>query len=506
MKVLLVGYGGREHALAIMARNSPMNPKISAVMDKLNPGIKRVVEESGGRTYIAKTTNPSDVVCVAERENPDLVVIGPEEPIFSGVVDALEERGFLVYGPKSRLGLIEKSKAYARELMWKYGIPGRLRYAAFRDVGEALKYASLAGDVVVKPARQAGGHGVRIFAEPVEHLRGITRDAIAEHIVKVARIVDEKYGDLDYKVVVEERVEGVEYTLMAITDGDTVLGLPLVQDHPHLFEGDVGPETGGMGAIAGPNYTLPFIDDEEYMETIDILKKTIDALKRETGERYRGTISGQMMLTALWGPTVIEYYARFGDPEIAALIPLIESDFLELLLRAAEGRLAGAKLRIRDGVYVVVKAVAPKGYPENRGLAKGHPVQFNLDAVLREKCLMLVAGVEEKNGVFYSTGSRLVEVVCASTQGYEDASRRADKAIVSGIKLADGHPIVWRRDIGSRWLIEKRIELAKTVRQAYRKRKRGGVVVYDWVPGKGLIVYDYSSQRSPQLIPYNSKF
>ncbi|HIQ55275.1 MAG TPA: phosphoribosylamine--glycine ligase [Pyrodictium sp.] len=505
MRVLLVGYGGREHALSIMIRDSPMSPKISVVMDKPNPGIRRVVEETGGKVYVAKTTDPLDVARAAERENPDLVVIGPEEPIFSGVVDALEERGFLVYGPKSRLGLIEKSKAYARELMWRHGIPGRLRYAAFRDVGEAMRYASLAGDVVVKPARQAGGRGVRVFAEPTEHLRGVAREAITEHIVRVARIVDEKYGDVDYKVVVEERVEGVEYTLMAITDGETVLGLPLVQDHPHLFEGDVGPETGGMGAIAGPSYTLPFINDEEYDETIDILKKTIDALKNETRERYKGTISGQMMLTALWGPTVIEYYARFGDPEIAALIPLIESDFLELLLRAAEGRLAGTKLRIKDSVYVVVKAVAPKGYPENRGLAKGHPVQFNLDAVSREGCLMLVAGVEEKNGVFYSTGSRLVEIVCASTQGYEDASRRADKAIVSGVELADGHPLVWRRDIGSRWLVEKRIELAKIVRQAYKNRKRRGVIVYDWVPGKGLIVYDYSSQHPPQLIPHDRK-
>jgi len=402
LKVLIVGEGAREHALALMAAGSPVEPRVYVAASKRNPGLKRLAEETGGGLVAASPTSPGEVVAAAERVSPDLVVIGPEEPLFHGLADALRERGFTVFGPSRAAAMIEKDKVYARSLMWRHRIPGRLRFQGFRSPAEAAEYARAAGDVVVKPARQAGGRGVRVFAKPLEHLE--VEDEAAGYAERLAEQVAERYSDMESLVIVEERVDGVEYTVTVVTDGRDMVALPAAQDHPHLLPFDTGPETGGMGAIAGPGVELPFLEASEYRETVEILRRTLEALAAETGERYVGALSGQMMLTGLWGPTVIEYYARFGDPEAGTLIPLVESDFLELLDRAASGRLAGYRLRLREGVYVVSKAVAPEGYPVDRAAARGHPVAFNEDAVGGDCVLLVGAAHEEAPGRVVSTG------------------------------------------------------------------------------------------------------
>ncbi len=495
MKVLLVGSGGREHALAWMMSRSTSEPRIYVLSDYVNPGLESIAEASGGRLYTGKTTDPETVVKVASEVSPDLVVIGPEEPLFHGVADALLEKGFTVFGAVSRLAEIEKSKVYARSLQWRYRIPGRLRYVAARSLDEAARAAEAMGDAAVKPARQAGGHGVKVFAAPAPHVDEAAREVRRVYAEQLARRVAEKYGDIEHLVIVEERVEGVEYTLMTITDGSTVVPLPVVQDQPHLFIHDIGPETGGMGAVAGPGWTPPFITREELEETKVIVKKTVEALKRETGLDYRGALSAQSMLTAIQGPVLIEYYARFGDPEITAVAPLVKSDFLELLDRAAEGRLAGAKLEIDEERAVVVKIVAPRGYPENRAAAKNHPIDYGeaLERASRLGCLVFTAGVyRAPDGRLLTTGSRAIEVVCTSPSGHHDASLKAEE-VVAGIRLLDGWPLIHRRDIGTEEHMRSRIEEAEKARRVYLHRRRLGLgrVVYDWVPGRGLQVYDY---------------
>ena len=491
MKVLLVGDGAREHALALLIARSSASPRLYALMAHPNPGIARVAEETGGSVTRGAPTSPGDVARAVRELSPDLVVVGPEEPLFHGVVDAARAEGVPVFGPSAGLARIEMDKAYARSLMWRHRIPGRLRFVAARGPEEAEKIARAMGDVVVKPARQAGGRGVRVFARPLEHVD--TGEVAAAYARRLAEQVGSRYQGLEASVIVEERVDGVEYTQTVITDGSTVIPLPMAQDNPHLYPYDVGPETGGMGAIAGPGMRLPFITEGEAGETVEILRRTLEALREETGEEYRGALTGQMMLTGLHGPVVIEYYSRLGDPEAATLIPLVESDFLELLYRAATGRLAGYRLRVREDVSVVVKALAPAGYAVDKAYARGHPVALEPEKARERGCILLVGSVDEQQGRLVTTGSRVAEVVCWSTAGHPEASRLAEEVIASGaVRLLDGHRLVHRWDIGGEEQLRARTEEAETARLSYtRRREKGLTRVYDWVPGRGLIVHDY---------------
>lgn len=492
MKVVVIGDGAREHAIALMLSKSLLSPRVYALSSYVNPGLKKVAEESGGRLVRCNILDPRDVSKTVSEVSPDLIVIGPEEPQFRGITDALRESGYAVFGATRRLAEIEKSKVFLRELMWRFKIHGRLAFKAFTDVNDAMEYAENAGDVVIKPARQAGGKGVKVVADLHAYLSDVKSEVRREYTKKLFTEVMTHYYDIDYKVLVEERVDGVEYTLMTITDGYTVLPLPLVQDHPHAFELDLGPETGGMGSIQGPGYTLPFITVQEFDESVGIVSSVLRALQSVVNERYVGAISGQMMLTSVWGPTVIEFYSRFGDPEIANIMYSLETDFLELLEAAVSGRLASVKLRVRDDIVSVVKAVCPRGYPNNRRIARGHPVVIDEHSIKRYGCWALYAGVElGDNGAMYTTGSRIVEIACSGTD-YDTVSHTANKCAET-VACSDGWDTFYRSDIGSAELIRERTRLAGIVREVYTYRRKHGLLTtrVDWVPGRGVAVYDY---------------
>lgn len=494
MRVLLVGSGGREHALAKLIVSSQSTVELHVAADYANPGLRREAEGTGGRLVVTNTSDPLAVARVAEALSPDLVVVGPEEPQFHGVTDALRERGFAVFGASRACSEVERSKVFGRYLMWKYGIPGRLHFAAFRSLEEAEEFVRYAGDVVVKPARQFGGKGVRVVRDTKAFLSEVKQQVKSSSVLRTF----EELGALgeEYKVLVEQRVEGVEYTAQVVTDGSYVLPLPLVQDYPHAYELDLGYETGGMGSISGPGHLLPFIDEEEYEGTVGIVRQVLERLQEEVGGRYTGAFAGQMMLTGLWGPTVIEFYSRFGDPEISCLVPRLESDFLELLDRAARGALAGAKLEVSEGTVSVVKAVAPVGYPVSKSEASGHPVAVDEARIGELGCQLLYASVEEGvGGAVYTKGSRAFEVVCAA-EDYERAYKLSEAA-VGYITSLDGWPLYHRSDIGSSWLIEARRRDAERVRAVYRsKRSRGtlGESFTVWMPGRGIVA-------SPLLSP-----
>lgn len=486
MKVLVLGSGGREHAIVKLTMRSTARPRVYVAMDYRNPGLERDSVNSGGRAYVVNTVDANSIAKVAEEVAPDLIVVGPEEPQFAGVSDLLRDRGFTVFGASSRCAEVERSKAFARMLMWKYEIPGRLNFKAFRSIEEARKFIEFAGDVVVKPARQAGGKGVKVLRDTQAYL---SRDRAAVKRTYVEKLYTEmeRYRDIDYKILVEQRVEGVEYTVQVVTDGSYVLPLPAVQDHPHAYSYDIGPETGGMGSILGPGVVLPFLTIDEYKKSVEIVKQVLDALSKEVGESFIGAFAGQMMLTGLWGPTVIEFYSRFGDPEISNLIPVITSDFLEVLERAAVGKLAGAGLNIEMDMVSVVKAVAPAGYPDDRAAASNHRVAVDEASIRKVGCEVLYASIElRSDGVLYTKGSRIVEIVCGG-RDYEDAYRKAERA-VQYVEILDGWPQFYRSDIGSPELVRERCRVAERMRRVYTSRAKRGMLgqMLVWVPGEGV--------------------
>ncbi|UXD21155.1 phosphoribosylamine--glycine ligase [Ignicoccus pacificus DSM 13166] len=452
MKVLLVGGGSREHAIG--ERLVKEGASLSFISSNLNPGLLKLSKDSGGEYFKGSPTDPEEVLEAARKLKPELVVIGPEEPQFRGVADKLREAGFLVFGASSKASEIEKSKVFARSLMKKYNIPGNLEFWFFESWREALEFLERAGNVAIKPARQAGGKGVKVIADMQAYLSEEKKQIKAIHAKRILEEVMAKYTDIKEKLLVEERVEGVEYTVQAFTDGERVIPLPAVQDNPHLFEYDIGPETGGMGTVQGPGKLLPFLTEEEYNFAVKILEQVVRAIAKETGEKYIGAISAQMMLTTK-GPVLIEFYSRLGDPEAVNVMNVVEGNVLEIMYSAAQGELKG-ELRARD-VASTVKCIAPMGYPERRDLAKGHEVVV-------EECegaKIYYGAVDVKNGKMISTGSRAIEVYAEA----EDVVKAAEKANACArrVKFVNWKS-VWRPDIGSEWYINRRKEMAEFVR------------------------------------------
>lgn len=489
MKILIIGGGAREHAITDAFYRSVHDPKIYAVSSNINPGILKLCKNTGGELIKGNILDPVFIANTAEKLSIDFVFIGPEEPLFHGVPDELEKRGIQVIGLNSKASEIEKSKAFMRKLMWKYKIPGRLRYKAFKSIEDALAYIEeYAESVAIKPARQAGGKGVKVIADIQAYLRKVKEEIKKRHAERIYSNIMAKYEDIEDKILIEEKVEGPEYTVQCITDGETVVAFPPVQDNKHAFEMDMGPETGGMGSISGKDM-LPFLTKEEYNESIEIIKTVVRALRKEINQDFRGIISGQMMLTMVWGPTIIEFYARFGDPEAANVLPLLETDMVDLSEAILSKKLHKVKLRFREKA-TVVKAIAPNGYPNRRDLAKGHPLIINERKIEELGGQVFYGSVDLVNGEMLTGGSRAVEIY-AEGDSIEEASKIAEKC-VPYVKTKDGWGLFHRSDIGSSLNLRRSIELSELVRSVYTYRKTHGILgkFIDWIPGRGKIVYE----------------
>jgi phosphoribosylamine--glycine ligase len=262
--------------------------------------------------------------------------------------------------------------------------------------------------------------------------------------------------------------------------------MPLVQDNKHAFEFDIGPETGGMGSFAGPELTLPFITQEEYSRSIKIIREIVNVVQDLTGKSYRGVVAGQMMLTEVEGPTVIEMYSRFGDPEALNVLAMLETDLLDIFLAIADGRLARLGIKCRR-VASVVKVIAPEGYPDFRELARGREVIVEEKAVEDAGCKLYWSSAHiDEGGRILTVGSRVAEILGMGGT-VEEASSRVDLCL-NAVKLK-GWNVFYRRDIGSREMLEKRSKLADVVRRLYRRRMELGTIGkrVDWIPGRGIV-------------------
>lgn len=403
MKVLVIGEGAREHAIAESLANA--GDSVFALASFRNPGLLSVTSRTGGRLLLGRVTDPSTARRALQSISPDLVVIGPEDPLFSGVSETVREEGIPVVGPNSSMARIEASKVWMRQLMEKYDIPGRLRFKSFDSIAEAAVFVkSVEGSIVIKPAEQVGGKGVRVITDIQAYLSQDKKESASFTLSEISTTVKGKE-----KVIVEEKVEGPEYTLHGLSDGHSMIFLPLAQDYKHAFDYGVGPETGGMGSISGPKDSLPFITSSELEETKDILNATIKAVEAETKGSYVGFLGGQMMLTPLWGPTVIEYYTRLGDPEASSIITRVRN-FGELLHRVGSTSLARATVDVMDEP-AVVKVVAPRGYPMNRNMAAGHSLTVDVERIREAGCIIYFGSVSLEGGKLVTQGSRALELV-----------------------------------------------------------------------------------------------
>ena len=340
MNILVIGSGGREHALFWKLKESPQTDKIYTIPG--NPGM-------GEMTNISVTDNVA-ILRFAKEKEIGLVVVGPEVPLINGLVDDLENAGIRAFGPRANAAQIEGSKAFAKNLMKKYGIP-TAHYEVFTEAEPARAYIRRTGaPIVVKADGLAAGKGVIVAMSEQEALDAV--DTIME---------DNAFGDAGARVVIEEFMEGEEASLLAFTDGTIIRPMISAQDHKRAFDGDLGPNTGGMGTYAPAPVMTPEMTERAVEE---ILKPTIAAMEKE-GCPYRGCLYLGLMVTHE-GPKVVEFNARFGDPETQVVLPLLDGDLVQIMCACADGTLADVPIHWRNGAAVCV-VIAAGGYPAKDG-------------------------------------------------------------------------------------------------------------------------------------------
>lgn len=414
MKVLVIGGGGREHAICVTLAKSPKVDHIWCAPG--NGGIASVAE-----CVEIAATDIEGVVAFAKEKRPDLVMVAPDDPLAMGMVDALEEAGIRAFGPKKNAAVIEGSKSFAKDLMHKYNIP-TAEYAVFEDSEQAIAYIKEQGaPIVIKADGLALGKGVTVAMTEDEAIHAV-RDAIDGGA----------FGGAGARVVIEEFLTGPEVSVLAFVDGKNLKTMPSAQDHKRAYDNDAGPNTGGMGAFSPSR----FYTDEiaaECMETI--FKPTVAAMAAE-GRPFHGVLYFGLMLTPK-GPKVIEYNARFGDPETQAVLSRLDSDLYDIFNAVIDGKLDQMEIRWTDDAACCV-VMASGGYP--KAYEKGKVIT-GLDTVT--DAFVFHAGTKKQGDTIVTSGGRVLGVT-ATAPTLDEAIQKA-YADVHKIQFENVH---FRTDIG----------------------------------------------------------
>lgn len=416
--VLVVGSGGREHAIC---RSLARSARVERIL--VAPGNAGTGQEERCENVAVGADDVAGLVALAERESVDLVAVGPEAPLAAGLADALEAVGIPAFGPGAAGARLEASKAYCKAYLEALSIPTGAS-ATFREAAPALAYLEQLPSVpVIKASGLAAGKGVVVAETRAEAAAAIR-----------AMLVDGRFGEAGREVVVEERLHGVEVSVLAFCDGADFAVMPAAQDHKRLLDGDAGPNTGGMGAfVPSPVATgalLAGVGDR-------FIRPTLEAL-REAGTPYRGVIYLGLMLTGA-GPKVLEINCRLGDPETQAVLPLLEKDLFEIMLACATGSLGGLTVEWSQSACTTV-VMASAGYPT----APARPAPITgFDRAAVEGCVVFHAGTDRIGGVTHATGGRVLAVTALGST-LEKATERA-YAGVEAISFEGAH---YRRDIG----------------------------------------------------------
>ncbi|MBR6521143.1 MAG: phosphoribosylamine--glycine ligase [Oscillospiraceae bacterium] len=419
MKVLVVGGGGREHAICSTLAKSSKIEKLYCAPG--NGGISDIAE-----CVPVKATDIDGMIAKVKELGVDFVMVAPDDPLALGMVDAFEKEGIPVFGPRQNAAIIESSKVFSKNLMKKYGIP-TADYATFNDIDKALAYIDdMGAPIVVKADGLALGKGV-VVAATVEEAKQAVKEMM----------LDGKFGASGANVVIEEFMTGPEVTVLCFTDGKTIAPMLSSQDHKRAYDNDEGPNTGGMGAICPtPNYTPEVA--AECMEKI--FRPTIDAMNAE-GRTFKGVIYFGLMITPK-GPKVIEYNSRFGDPETQPILTMLETDLMDIFQAVVDEKLDEIEIKWKDGACCCV-VIASGGYP----LAYNKGCEISGLENVPADITVFHAGTEKRDGKYYTSGGRVLGVT-ATGADLASAIGRAYEG-VSAITFENAH---YRKDIGKKFI------------------------------------------------------
>jgi len=433
MKILLVGNGAREHIIAEKLSQSAHCDGLFVYAGALNPGIRDLASVY----HVGDLADMEQLKEFAEKNEPDFAFIGPENPIAAGAVDRLEEIGIPSASPSRELGQLESSKSFTRALLEKYDIPGNPMFKVFEKIEGMLEYAEGLGEIVVKADGLHGGKGVLVQGDHFKTL---------EEGVEAAK----RFLETDPYVIIEEKFVGQEFSLMSFVDGEHAVDMPVIQDHKRAFEGDKGPNTGGMGSYNYPE-NLPFLEDQDISAAHAITVRVAAALKEELGAPFKGIMYGGFIATKN-GTKLIEYNVRFGDPEAMNALTLLETDLVDIFQAIIDGNLDQLDIKFSKKATVCKYAV-PEGYPSNP--SKGDEIEIG---ELPDGCTRYLAAVNSEDGKLVMTGSRAVAFV-----GIADDIEEAEKLAQAGVEAVTG-PVFYRKDIGTKDLIQKRIDMMNKLR------------------------------------------
>ncbi|MHA1728131.1 MAG: phosphoribosylamine--glycine ligase [Promethearchaeota archaeon] len=434
VRAVIVGNGAREHVIAEALVKSGV--ELMAFMKTRNPGIAALCNE-----HIKISPLNDFVELESFAKGVDFVVVGPESPLVVGIANALKSAGIACVGPLIQAAQLEGSKIFTRNLLKKYELKSNVIFKDFYSMDGTEDWLKKLGleNIVVKPDGLTGGKGVKVAGE---HLNSL--DEVLNYCEEILR-----RGSF---YLIEEKLNGEEFTLQTFVDGKKVIPTPLVQDHKRAYDDDKGPNTGGMGSYSMENHLLPFISQQDVDFALSEMKKTIDALKEETGTEYKGFLYGQFMKTKK-GIKLVEYNARLGDPEAMNVLAILEDNFADICLGIINGNLKN-RYKFKKAA-TVCKYLAPEGYPVNP--RKDLPINVNSTKLEELGVEYYYASVNEKNDVIYTSSSRTIGLLGIGSS-LEEAENMAEKAT----QYVKGQ-LFHRKDIGTPKLLQKKIEHMKMV-------------------------------------------
>lgn len=436
--IQLIGKSGRLAAIAAACTRSRHKVEVHIFSEVDNPGFRKYAHD----VVLGRTDDRAEVTKAAQKLHPDFAIIEPEEPLAAGVADALNSLNIPVVGPTQKLSQLESSKSFTRNLLEQHQIDGNIIYRTFSTDNGLASYARTLSEFVVKPDGLTGGKGVRVQGDHfTTHKEGID---IARELIA-----------LGSSVVIEEKLDGEEFSFQSFTDGNCLAHMVPVQDHKRAFDGDRGPNTGGMGSYSCEDHLLPFLEPKHIEQAKAINTSVLYALCEDIGERYKGILYGSFMLTK-HGLKVIEYNARFGDPEAMNVLPILRTDFVDICLAILEGRLSELDVSF-ERKATVCKYVVPQGYPTS--LVAG--AELDLTAVVDNPNLesYFAAAKSNRAGKVELTNSRAIAFV-----GIGDTLSQAEMIAERAASQVRG-PVYHRRDIGTAALIRKRVEHMQRITQ-----------------------------------------